>query len=92
MKALSADGRNTSEITRFIGELSDHLDAHFPEDGLKEWSAFDIEALSSDISFEYGTADVATLAKKYDAILHYPHSVEVINSEIIELYYRIIEM
>ncbi|XP_078787812.1 zinc finger protein 862-like [Oryzias latipes] len=84
MNALSADGRNTGEILRFICKLCGHLDARFPEDELKEWSALDIEALSSDISFEYGAADIATLAKKYEAILHQPHSVEVINSEYAE--------
>ncbi|KAL0161425.1 hypothetical protein M9458_045150, partial [Cirrhinus mrigala] len=87
MRASSADNKNTGEITRFIRKLCDHLDARFPEDELKEWSAFDIEALSSDISFEYGAADIATLAKKYEAILHHPHSVEVINSEYTEFKY-----
>lgn len=43
--------------------------------------------MSSDISFEYGAADIATLAKKYEAILHHPHSVEVINSEYAEFKY-----
>lgn len=63
MGTSSADGRNTGEITLFISKLCDHMDARFPEDELKEWSAFDIEALSSDISFDYGSADIATLAK-----------------------------
>lgn len=34
-----------------------------------------------DISFEYGSADIATLARKYEAILHHPHSVEAIKRE-----------
>ena len=75
MRTSSAGGRNTGEINLFIRKLCDHLDARFPEDELKEWSAFDIEALSSDISFEYRSTDIATLAKKYEAILHKPHSV-----------------
>lgn len=87
MRALSADGRDTGEIICFIRNLCDHLDARFPEDELKEWSALDIEALSSDISFEYGAADIATLAKKYEAILHQPHSVEAINGEYAEFKY-----
>lgn len=72
MSTSSGDGRNTGEITLFIRKLCDHLDARFPEGELKEWYAFDIEALSSDISFEYGSTDIATLAKKYEAILHHP--------------------
>ncbi|KAJ8364881.1 hypothetical protein SKAU_G00137120 [Synaphobranchus kaupii] len=87
MRTSSADGRNTGEITLFIRKLCDHLDARFPEDELKEWSAFDIEALSSDISFEYGSTDIATLAKKYEAILHHPHSMEAMNSEYAEFKY-----
>lgn len=50
------------------------MDARFPEDELKEWSAFDIEALSPDIRFDYGSVDIATLANKYEAILHHPPS------------------
>lgn len=84
MRALSADGKNASEITCFIGKPCDHLNTRFPEDEYKEWSTFGIEALSTDISFDYGTADVATLAKRYKAILHHPHSVEIINSEYAE--------
>ncbi|KAM3593003.1 uncharacterized protein V6R79_003550 [Siganus canaliculatus] len=57
------------------------------EDELKEWSAFDIETLSSDISFDYGSADIATLAKKYEAILHHPQSLETINSQYAEFKY-----
>ncbi|KAI7790540.1 putative zinc finger protein 862-like [Triplophysa rosa] len=87
MRTSSADARNTGEITLFIRKLCDHLDARFPEDELKEWSAFDIEALSSDISFEYGSTDITTLAKKYEAILHHPHSMEAINSEYSEFKY-----
>ena len=87
MRTSSAGGRNTGEITLFIRKLCDHLDARFPEDELKEWSAFDIEALSSDISFEYGSTDIATLAKKYEAILHKPHSVEAISSEYTDFKY-----
>ncbi|XP_049575131.1 zinc finger protein 862-like [Syngnathus scovelli] len=52
MGTSSADGRNTDEITLFISKLCNHMDARFPEDELKVWSAFDIEALSSDISFD----------------------------------------
>lgn len=37
MRASSADGRNTGEITHFIRKLCDHLDARFPEDELKEF-------------------------------------------------------
>ena len=87
MRTSSADARNTAEITLFIRKLCDLLDARFPEDELKEWSALDIEALSSDISFEYGSTDIATLAKKYEAILHHPHSMEAINSEYAEFKY-----
>jgi len=87
MRTSSAGGRNTGEITLFIRKLCDHLDAHFPEDELKEWSAFDIEALSSDISFEYRSTDIATLAKKYEAILHKPHSVEATSSEYTDFKY-----
>lgn len=81
MRTSSTDVRNTGEIALFICKLCDHLDACFPEDELKEWAAFDIEALSSDISFEYGSADIDTLAKKYEAILQHPHSVEAIKRE-----------
>lgn len=87
MGTSSADGRNTGEITLFISKLYDHMDARFPEDELKEWSAFDIEALSSDISFDYGSADISTLAKKYEAILHHPQSMEAINSQYAEFKY-----
>ena len=87
MRTSSADARNTAEITLLIRKLCDHLDARFPEDELKEWSALDIEALSSDISFEYGSTDIATLAKKYEAILHHPHSMEAISSEYAEFKY-----
>lgn len=56
------------------------MDAHFLEDELKEWSAFDIKAMSSDISFEYGSIDIAALAKKYEAIFHHPYSMEAIHN------------
>lgn len=77
MGTSSADGRNTGEIILFISKLCDHMDG----------SAFDIEALSSDISFDYGSADIATLAKKYEAILHHPQSMEAINSQYAEFKY-----
>lgn len=75
MGISSADCLNTGQIALFITKLCDHMDASFPEDELKEWSAFDIEALSSNISFDFGSADIATLAKKYEAILHCPQSI-----------------
>lgn len=87
LRTSSTDGRNTGEIALFICKLCDHLDACFPEGELKEWSAFNIEALSSDISFEYGSADIDTLAKKYEAILHHPHSVEAIKREYADFKY-----
>ncbi|KAJ0026662.1 hypothetical protein NQD34_017662 [Periophthalmus magnuspinnatus] len=39
------------------------------------------------LTYEYGAVDTATLAKKYEAILHQPHSVEVITSEYAEFKY-----
>jgi len=87
MGTSSADGKDTGEITLFISKLCDHMDARFPEDELKEWSAFDIEALSSDISFDCGSADIATLAKKYEAILQHPQSMEAINGQYAEFKY-----
>lgn len=57
------------------------MDVRFPEDGLKEWSAFHIVALSSDTSFNNGSADTATLAKNYEAILQLPQSMEANNSQ-----------
>lgn len=86
MGTSSADCLNTGEITLFITKLVDHMDARFPEDELKEWSAFDIEALSSDISFDYGSADIATLAKKYETILHHPQHIDI-NSQYAEFKY-----
>ena len=80
----SADGDITRNILRFIHSLCDHLDAPFPVDSLKEWSAFDIAALSSDISFDFGSTNVAVLAKKYQAILR-PQSMDAINSEYTDL-------
>ncbi|CAL9694135.1 unnamed protein product [Knipowitschia caucasica] len=87
MATSTAYDRNTGEIILFISKLCDHMDARFPEGELKEWSAFDIEALSSDISFDYGSADIATLAKKYEAILPHPQSMEAINSQYAEFKY-----
>ncbi|CAL9699785.1 unnamed protein product [Knipowitschia caucasica] len=87
MATSTAYDRNTGEIILFISKLCDHMDACFPEGELKEWSAFDIEALSSDISFHYGSADIATLAKKYEAILPHPQSMEAINSQYAEFKY-----
>lgn len=87
MGTSSADGRNTDEITFYINKLCDHMDDRFPEDELKECSAFDIEALNSDISFDYGSADIATLAKRYEAILHHPQSTEAINSQYADFKY-----
>lgn len=87
MGTSSADCRNTGEITLFISKLCDHMNARFPEDELKKWSAFDIEALSSNISFDYGLADIATLAKKYEAILYHSQSMEAINSQYAEFMY-----
>lgn len=86
MGTSSADCLNTGEITLLITKLVDHMDARFPEDELKEWSAFDIEPLSSNISFDYGSADIATLAKKYETILHHPQT-EDINSQYAEFKY-----
>ncbi|CAL9692022.1 unnamed protein product [Knipowitschia caucasica] len=87
MATSTAYDRNTGEIILFISKLCDHMDARFPEGELKEWSAFDIEALSSDISFDYGSADIATLAKKYEAIFPHPQSMEAINSQYAEFKY-----
>lgn len=70
----------------FLFVSSDHLDARFPEDELKDWSAFDIEALSSDISF-FNRHYYTVQEKKYEAILHHPHSMEAINSEYAEFKY-----
>lgn len=64
MRATKADGAITRDITQFISKLCEHLDACFPVDGLNQCSAFDIEALCSDVSFEYGSTKIATLAKK----------------------------
>lgn len=85
----SADGRNTSEITFFIQKHCDRLHARFPEEELKEWSAFDIEALSSDISVDMDPR--VTLAKKYEAI-HQPHSVQALKSEYAEINYTVKEI
>uniref|UniRef100_H2Z3D6 Uncharacterized protein n=1 Tax=Ciona savignyi TaxID=51511 RepID=H2Z3D6_CIOSA len=52
----------------FISKLCDHLDARFPEDEVKEWSAFDLEALNSD-------KEIDSLTKKYEAILPRPHGL-----------------
>ena len=84
MRASTAVGDITRDIIQFIHSLCDHLDARFPVNSLKEWSAFDIDALQSDISFDYGSTDVAVLAKKYQAILR-PQSMEAINSQYADL-------
>lgn len=81
MKTLSADGRNTSKMNLLIRQLRDHWDARCPEDELKGWSAFDIEALSSDISLEHESTETTALAKKYEVIIHQSHSMEAMNSE-----------
>lgn len=86
-EAMGTSSANTGKITLFISKLCDHMDARFPVDKLKEWSSFDIEALSSDISFDYGLADIATLAKKYEALLHHPQSMEAIHSQYTEFKY-----
>ena len=65
----------------FCDVICDYRDARFPEDELKEWSAFDIEALSSDISFDHGSPDISSLAKKLEAILYPLQSMEAINSQ-----------
>lgn len=74
MKTSSADGRNTREISLFICKLCDHLGFHFPEEDLKEWSAL------AKLMFELN----ALMSKKYEAILHHPHSMGAINSEYAE--------
>lgn len=61
------------------------MDVRFPEDEFKEWSAF--EALSSDTSLDYGSADIAMLAKKYEVIRHHSQSMEDINSQNAEFKY-----
>lgn len=70
----------------FIRKCCDRLDTRFPEEELKEWSAFDTKALSPDISIGYGSTNFATLAKQYEAI-HCPLSVQAINSEYAEFKY-----
>ena len=88
IRASEADGDITKDITQFISKLCDHLDARFPVDGLKEWSAFDIEVLCTDISFDYGTTDIAMLAQKYETILH-PESMDDIKHEYADFKYII---
>lgn len=53
MGTSSADGRDTGEINLFTSKLCEHTDVRFLDNELKECSAFDIEALSSDINFDY---------------------------------------
>lgn len=80
MRATKADGAITRDIALFISKLYfKHLDACFPVDGLNQWHC-DIEALRSDVSFEYGSTKVATLAKKYKAFLR-PQFMNAINSQ-----------
>ena len=86
IRASEADGDITQDITQFISKLCDHLDARFPVDGLKEWSAFDIEVLCTDVSFDYGTTDIAMLAQKYETILH-PESMDDIKHEYADFKY-----
>lgn len=42
---------NTVDIILFVRKVCDHLDARFPEDELKEWSAFSLETLDSTLHF-----------------------------------------
>ncbi|KAL7378014.1 hypothetical protein ABVT39_007455 [Epinephelus coioides] len=86
VRASEADGAITRDITQFISKLCDHLDARFPVDDLKEWSAFDIEVLCADVSFDYGTTNIATLAKKYETILS-PQSMDDIKHEYADFKY-----
>ncbi|CAK6949836.1 zinc finger protein 862-like [Scomber scombrus] len=86
IRASEADGDITKDITQFISKLCDHSDARFPVDGLKEWSAFDIEVLCTDVSFDYGTTDIAMLAQKYETILH-PESMDDIKHEYADFKY-----
>ena len=71
---------NDDDLDFFTRLVADTLEAHFWEDSSKEWSAFDIAALRSSVSSEFGSENVAMLAQKYKAILR-PQSVDAVKRE-----------
>lgn len=63
IRTSEADGAITKDITLFLSKLH-HLGACFPVEDLKQWSAFDTEALCTDACFDYGNTGVDSKKKK----------------------------
>jgi Domain of unknown function (DUF4371) len=69
---LSTDGyeeTETAAILRFIERVCLHLQERFPDDELREWVAFDTQAIQNQASFDYGKAELSKLATKYEHLL-----------------------
>ena len=66
--SLQTEEVDTSSVMRFLNLLCAHLDARFPENEIKEWTAFDLSALR-DCDFNFGTEEVSLLCKKYSTFL-----------------------
>ncbi|KAM7379946.1 hypothetical protein PAMP_003278 [Pampus punctatissimus] len=69
-------------LTPYRGKTNGQRHIHSPSQSKKEK-----HLKSSDISFDYGLADIATLAKKYEAIIYHSQSMEAINSQYAEFKY-----
>ena len=62
------DTYETRQITQFIRLVCDHLNARFPADELKLWSAFNPTALKN-CTFDFGVTEVKKLCIKYKDLI-----------------------
>lgn len=72
---------DTAAILRFIERICLHLQERFPDDELREWIAFDTQAIQNQTNFDYGKAELSKLATKYNHLLAAETTHEKLQSE-----------
>ena len=60
---------DTAAILRFIERVCLHLQERFSDGELREWAAFDTQAIQNQTNFDYGKAELCKLATKYEHLL-----------------------
>ena len=56
---------DTAAVLRFIQRACNHLQDRFPDGELKEWIAFDTQAILAHSNFEFGNEELKKLIEKY---------------------------
>ncbi|XP_023234126.1 uncharacterized protein LOC111633746 [Centruroides sculpturatus] len=76
---------DTASIIRFVKRVCNHLNNRFPDDELREWQAFNLNAILNALNFEFGNENIKRLIREYSIILNVNNN-ESTASKILEQY------